>query len=205
MLSLLRAVLPRTCPGCGGNLGSGAGLCAVCRDGLRAEVSASSTLTREREAHLVSLGRYDARLRRAVRALKYEGSREVALAFAGALAPAVPREWHPNAVCAVPLHPSREQRRGYNQAELLARAVARELALPCSPLLRRTRATRQQAKLHADARRANLRGAFEAVAAVPPRVLLVDDVLTTGATLRECAAVLRGAGAERVYFLVAAR
>ncbi len=203
-LGWLRALLPQPCPGCGAGLGARAGLCQVCLGALHAEVLSHSPLTRVASPHLVSLGRYAGPLRRAVRALKYGGSREVAGALGARLAAGVPPAWAPQAVCAVPLHAGRERRRGYNQAELLARALAAELKVPCRPLLRRTRATRQQARLHADERRANLEGAFEATGRAPLRVLLVDDVLTTGSTLTECERVLRAAGAERVFFAVAA-
>ena len=200
----LRALLPQPCPGCGASLGASAGLCPSCLNALRPELLSHSPLTRRIEPHLVSLGRYTGPLRRSVRALKYGGSREVAGALGRALAAGVPPFWAPQAVCAVPLHPARQRGRGYNQAELLARALAAELGVPCRPLLRRTRSTRQQARLHAGERRANLAGAFEASGPAPPRVLLIDDVLTTGSTLAECERVLRAAGAGQVFFAVVA-
>jgi predicted amidophosphoribosyltransferase len=100
----------------------------------------------------------------------------------------------------VPLHSARERERGYNQAAALAEALASELAAPRWPgALRRTRATAAQAQLGGPARRRNLAGAF--CAAHPERlagrrVLIVDDVLTTGATLEGCLDVLAGAGAH---------
>ncbi len=111
----------------------------------------------------------------------------------------------------VPLHWRRLLRRRYNQSALLANALARQTGIACTPdALRRRRATPTQGGLTAPQRRANVRGAFElhprrSAAIVGRRVLLVDDVLTTGATLDEAARVLRRAGAADVYALAVAR
>lgn len=108
----------------------------------------------------------------------------------------------------VPLHASRLRERGYNQALELARPLARALAIPLRhDVLLRTRATPAQANLDAKARRQNLRGAFSIVenAALPEHVAIVDDVMTTGATLRECARTLCRAGVARVDVWALAR
>ena len=105
-------------------------------------------------------------------------------------------------VACVPMHKKRRKRRGYNHAELLARDVAARLNLPYVDALERTRNTRQQARLDDHARRVNLRGAFQVSTSVAGRrIILVDDVCTTGSTARECAKALKSAGAERVYLL----
>lgn len=108
----------------------------------------------------------------------------------------------------VPLHASRLRDRGYNQALELARPLARALAIPLRhDALLRIRATPAQANLNAKARRRNLRGAFSIVnnAALPEHVAVIDDVMTTGATLRECARVLKRAGVARVDVWALAR
>ena len=108
----------------------------------------------------------------------------------------------------VPMHPVRERVRGYNQSERLARVVAAELGLPLLPrVLVRARSTRPQVGLSEDARRTNLRGAF--AVKQPERVagktlLLIDDVVTSGSSLHECAAALNAAGAKAVYALTLA-
>jgi ComF family protein len=118
----------------------------------------------------------------------------------------VPLHWQIDAVVPVPLHRSRQRRRGYNQAEIAARVVARDLGLPLdSSLLRRERQTPAQAHLDAEARAQNLRGAFVVEGTPPPAVLVVDDITTTGSTFEEAALTLRAAGAARAYALALAR
>ncbi len=114
----------------------------------------------------------------------------------------------PAALLCVPLHESRLRERGYNQALELAKPLARALHLPLHPhALRRIRSTQAQSGLDARARRRNLRGAFEIDPAqtLPTHVALLDDVMTTGSTLRECARVLRKAGVQRVDVWALAR
>lgn len=120
-------------------------------------------------------------------------------------------------VVPVPLHWLRRWRRGYNQAERIARPLARLLGVPCREVLRRRRATRPQTGLAREERLANPRGAFALRSGfggavrgrrhrpAGRRVLLVDDVVTTGATLRAAAEVLRRAGAREVVAVAAAR
>src|SRR5438445_173292 len=118
-----------------------------------------------------------------------------------------------DALIPVPLHAARLRERGYNQALELAKPLSREFGIALAPdLLRRTRATPAQANLDANARRRNLRGAFELNkstlvdnAALPAHIALVDDVMTTGATLRECARTLKRAGVARVDIWALAR
>jgi ComF family protein len=107
----------------------------------------------------------------------------------------------------LPLHAKRLGTRGYNQALELARPIARAWQLPLrASLLKRIRATSPQSELDAAARRRNVRGAFAADAAVRDRrILLIDDVITTGATVGEAAATLLDAGAIEVQVLAVAR
>ena len=108
----------------------------------------------------------------------------------------------------VPLHPARERERGFNQAELLARALSQHRGIPLRPVLQRIRYTTTQTQFDREERMANLAGAFRLRRDADVRdcrVLLVDDVLTTGSTLSECAAVLKRSGALSVHAATAAR
>jgi predicted amidophosphoribosyltransferase len=137
--------------------------------------------------------------------LKFSGWRAVADALAAAMlatgpGPAV------DAVTWVPLARRRLAERGYDQAKALAAATARGLDVAILPLLKRAVSTPPQAQRSAAERRAAMAGAFVAsVDRVPPRILLVDDVLTTGATAAACADTLRRSGAQEVHVLAAAR
>lgn len=111
-------------------------------------------------------------------------------------------------IMAVPLHPRRLRARGYNQSLLMAREMGRISGIPLSiDDLARVKATRPQFELKHDEREENVRGAFRVTrpAAVEgKRILLIDDVYTTGSTVRECAKVLKKAGAEAVFVATAA-
>jgi len=114
----------------------------------------------------------------------------------------------PDLMVPIPLHPRRRLGRGFNQAELLCRDLQSHFdGLPWASVLRRKRPTRAQSELPADRRRGNVRGAFD-ITRLPPgtsHVSLVDDVMTTGSTLNECARVLKRGGVRRVDVWVVAR
>lgn len=139
-----------------------------------------------------------------VRRLKYSGVGQLA-AFMGEDMVRAHRFIEPtgaDCVTCVPMHKKRRKRRGYNHAELLARDVAARLNLPYIEALERTRNTKQQARLDDHARRINLKDAFRVTGPVAGRrILLVDDVCTTGSTARACAKALKSAGAARVFLL----
>lgn len=165
------------------------------------------------------LGPYDGPMGVAVRALKYGSATRLAPWLGGALAelasdaasngpwatqgPKGP--WSPQLVCAVPLHEGKRLRRGYNQAELVANALAACSGVPVFRGLERPRATIPQAGSGRVARIGNVAGAFRCRPLRARRVLLVDDVLTTGATAHACAVALHAAGAAEVKLAVIAR
>lgn len=198
MHRLLTSFTP--CPVCASRSSGQGGACGPCLDTLFNACHLPG---------LLALGQYAGNLEQAVLALKFQGVQRLALPLAGELARQVRlRGWQPQALTCVPLHPSRQRERGYNQAELLARQAARMLRLPFLQLLGRTRATRQQAQLSPAARRANTQAAFSLSARVPAvlpaRVLLIDDVLTTGATIDSCRQALLQAGVAQVLVAVVA-
>ena len=153
---------------------------------------------------------YEGVARDALHALKFRGRRAVAGPLAGLLL----EQWQAalaaadiDALVPVPLGRARERERGFNQAALVAKRLAAALGVPLRPRwLVRCRPTQPQTDLGAAERRANVRGAFAADTAVAGRhVVIVDDVLTTGATASECARILKLAGARRVGVLAVAR
>jgi ComF family protein len=144
--------------------------------------------------------------REAVHALKFEGRHAIS-SMMGLLMTQAVLGTDCDLIAPVPLHRSRRRDRGYDQATMLARRIATRLDKPCRrTLLRRTRKTQQQALLDGIKRQENVRGAFAARERLGGEtVLLVDDVLTTGATMSAAAGAARAAGAGRVIGCVFAR
>jgi len=173
------------------------GVCARCR--------------REPPAYdrLLAYGSYAGPLRRAVQLLKYRGVESLGDRL-GRLSAGTYRQHGVEADCivAAPLHWNRRRERGFNQAELLARPLAAETGLPLVRALVRVRPTVPQAGLTRKQRTTNLRGAFRARSRVgvrDKRIVVVDDVATTGATFEACARALKRAGAAEVTGLAIAR
>ena len=176
--------------------------CAVCRE------------ARPQFERACAYGSYEGELRELVHLLKYDQVVPAAGVLGGMLAGAIAKLGLPEPVLMipVPLHPLKRRQRRFNQAELIARAAIKRLALPGAELatnvLLRRRATVSQIGLTRPQRAENIRGAFRV--AHPEKIagrgiLLVDDVLTTGITASECARVLRKAGAGRVWVATVAR
>nr|MDQ3045072.1 ComF family protein [Chloroflexota bacterium] len=184
---------PPWCLGCGIPLALGHCACANTPPGV--------TLIR-------SVGSYEGWLREAIIAFKYQDERARADHLGAHLSDRLPTLGGLDALTFVPLHRSRQRRRGYNQSELLARVAGASAGLRVLTTLSRTRETAPQVGLHASQRQQNVRGAFSPVAGVSInglRLGLIDDVLTTGATIGECATALGEAGARSVSVLVLAR
>ncbi|MBV9852891.1 MAG: ComF family protein [Armatimonadetes bacterium] len=191
-------------------------LCARCGLGLSPEGGGCHHCALRRPAfdRARAMGAYEGVLRAAVHQFKYRDRPQMAeplgllLADHARAQSVALHDLRFDALLPVPMHPIRRRLRGYNQSERLARVLARDLGLPLEvKSLIRTRATRPQVGLTGDARRHNLRGAFAVPrpAKVAGRtLLLVDDVVTTGSTLSECAAILKAAGAKAVYALTLA-
>ena len=172
-----------------------AGQCALCRLGANGF------------DQVYSFGSYEGSLRRLIHLFKFEGMQPLRKPLGEFLALALPRETNFDAIVPMPLHWRRRWERGFNQSELLAAEIGRRWNAPVRRIVRRKRATAPQAGLTSAQRRLNVRGAFS----VKPgslkgmRILLVDDVLTTGATASACARALKRAGASHVSFLALAR
>ena len=213
-MRLLDLLLPPACAGCGR---SGALLCPGCASRFRAPSDMRDRFVAPDagivvgDALLLAVAAfaYEGPMRRALAALKYSGASRLAPPLADAALPALRALLMvagPAAVLVpVPVHAERRAARGYNQAELIGRQLSRGSALPLSPVLERTRPTTKQHRLNRAARLGNLRGAFAVALRPPPTVVLVDDIITTTATLEACASVLLDAGCAGVYGLAVAR
>jgi ComF family protein len=189
------------CRQCGAPLAENGGLCPGCR------------LVPPAFAHARAVALHHGPLAEAVRRFKYDGRYALGPGLAALLAREAPPEllgWA-DLAAPVPLHPWRLLRRGFNQAQVLARGLEKTGGLTVAPrLLQRLRHTRPQVGLPPRERAANVAGAFGvnprlAHLAQGRRVLLLDDVLTTGATVGECARVLLAAGAAEVSVLTLTR
>jgi len=214
-MGLLDLLLPPACAGCGrfGQL-----VCDDCLSGFRAATAPDDWFVAADPGAMVgdalelavAAFAHGGTLRRALQRLKYGGSGRIAVPLARAAAPALEaltRVCGPLPLVPVPVHEARLRQRGYNQAALLADALGAGTGLPVLDLLERRRATARQHGLGKAARLHNLRGAFALRdgARSPEGVILVDDILTTSATLESCAGVLRAAGAASVCGFAIAR
>ena len=155
-----------------------------------------------------SYGSYEGPLRKLIHLFKFEKVHTLAGPLAKFMARALPREERFDVIVPMPLHWTRRWQRGFNQSELLGREIGRRWNVPVKNAVRRAKATHPQAGLTNAKRRANVRGAFaprRGAQLKGARVLLVDDVMTTGATSAACARALKRAGAAHVALLAVAR
>ena len=153
-------------------------------------------------------GSYEGLLREWIHLYKYGRIKTMARPLGELLARAVPRDEQFDAIVPVPLHWRRQWQRGFNQSELLARGLSHRLGIPVVKALRRVRATEAQAGLSNTGRRRNVTAAFRARrgrSLAGRRILLIDDVMTTGSTGAACAIALKRAGAARVALVTVAR
>jgi ComF family protein len=172
------------------------GRCGLCRLGLQGFDA------------VYSYGSYEGTLRELVHLFKYGGVRPLAGTFGKFLAQALPRETSFDVVVPMPLHWFKKWQRGFNQSDVLAREIGKKWNVPVRNVVRRKKATRPQSGLTNAKRRANMQGAFgmpRGRSLAGMRVLLVDDVVTTGATASACARVLKRAGAAHGALLALAR
>lgn len=207
---LLNLIYPPKCPFCGRVLNPGEeGLCSSCQKSLPWVDKPAKTVD-FCDGCLSPLW-YRDNVRRAVHSFKFRGGQGHSRFFGMVMAQALRDQWEEPAdlIVWVPLSRKHLRKRGYDQAELLARRVGELTGLPVEQGLTKVRETGTQSRLEQDsARRANVLGAYAANPEVElkgKRVILVDDVCTSGATVSECASCLRMAGAASVVALTFAR
>lgn len=232
-MNLFDLLFPKTCVGCGK---FGSYFCADCIKEIKQTELVCPFCERPSLGGVVhsvckrkyglgglwSLGIYEGSLRKAIQKLKYKWVSEIAKE----LVDITIEYWAKNSpilldkikkdqgkswiVTAVPLHPTRQNWRGFNQSELLAKLFAKKLGLRYETILKRIRNTTPQMKLHASQRKSNIKNAFALSPSmnhelITNNLLLVDDVWTTGSTLKECCYVLKRNGAKQVWALTIAR
>lgn len=218
---LLDLVFPRTCAGCereGGYFCDeceddaprlGPPQCRVCSAPSRDALCAWCQSANQPFNGITAPYRWTGIVQELVYSLKYRNVRASAPRLAELMsAHLMEKSMDADIMAPVPLHPCRERERGYNQSELLALGISKSTGIPmANGLLARVRNTPPQVTMTSpEERRQNVVEAFECVGDVAgKRVLLVDDVVTTGATVAECAAQLRKAGAEAIWVLSLAR
>jgi ComF family protein len=213
VVALLDLLLPPACAGCGR---VGALLCRECRatltgpsdPGGRFLAPDAGVVIGDALQLAVAAFAYEGPTRRALAALKYTGASRLAPILAQCASPTLAHLMTisgPASLVPVPLHPERQRARGYNQAALLARCLGKYCNAPIADALARVRPTTKQHRLNRVARLRNLRDAFTVVVRPPRVAILVDDIITTSATVEACASVLRAAGCESVYGFALAR
>ncbi len=197
-LSRLKLVKPPLCPGCGGEIDTALELCSNC---LREEPRVWDKA--------ISMFSHEGLARQLLHRFKYRDTPEVARAF-GLLAAETLKAtgYKPQSLVPVPLHWTRSFMRGFNQAELICKVMSEQTGIPVEHALRRSRRTKQQAKLSRNERKKNLIEAFS----INDRkfhnkgtILLFDDVMTTGSTLQAASQVLKDNGAKEIIIMVIAR
>lgn len=172
------------------------GRCRLCRNGLTSFDA------------LYCVGAYEGRLRNLIHLFKFDHMRQLDRPLGRFLRTGLPLEIQFDLIVPTPLHWRKRLTRGFNQADLLARELSRSTGIPVVKALRKARATIAQSTLTGPERRRNVKGAFRvknAAELFQKRILLVDDVYTTGATANACAKVLKDAGAQSVAVLTLAR
>ncbi|NMA92696.1 MAG: ComF family protein [Firmicutes bacterium] len=208
---ICRAILPATalpgppcCPRCRAKVPMAGPYCPRCgsfHPGAKDCCPGNSPLR-----SLFALSFYRGEFRKMLHRLKYRGGRHLARPLGEWLGMALLEVgWTPDLVTYIPLHPRKLTRRGYNQAELVARRVAVLLKVPLVPALKKVKDNPSQTGLSRRERHRNVAGTFASLEVIPPgnSLLLVDDIYTTGATMKEAAAVLSRPG-MKIYGAVAA-
>lgn len=210
---LLELIFPSRCRICGSS--SQDPICATCFASFpRINRQNSTTGTATDSARVDcdfdkvrSGGLYSGALKEAIRILKYKNGRRLAPQLADFISESTSDLMADlDAVAYVPLSPSKEARRGYNQSKLIAKELARIFGKPLYTGLAKTKPVAEQNKLGLSERAQNVKGAFCARVPIPGLAIgLVDDVFTTGSTTSECALELKKAGASKVYVLTVAK
>lgn len=190
-------------------------ICAVCGKDINTKSMLCDKCKREFESLLymktqndtLCLYQYDSVVREVIHKLKYDNRADLAKLLGERIYKSIlNKEVKVDMITWVPIHEKRLQTRGYDQAMLMAQDVAKRLDLPCTKLLDRTKETKPQYNLGKEERIENISGAFEfcGVNISGKRIILIDDICTTGITMSECAKLIKNAGGEVLKLAFAA-
>lgn len=209
-MSFMKWMYPSSCILCGEPKTEAYGMCSVCWEKMQKIGKGRRVRHRHSIGAELCAAKYRDELKTAIIMLKFYGKRENIAPIAQIMREAW--EAHglakPDCITYVPLSPLQQYRRGFNQSEELARIIAEEWELPFIPTLRRSIFSRRQSTLNTEQRRINAKRSFHARKACDltgKRVLLIDDIVTTGATVNACASQLHSIGAEHIWVLAAAK
>lgn len=220
-MNILDLLFPRRCLGCGK---VGKYFCDTCGSSIRVIEQNESIcpmcgrpaidgathprcISRYSLDGLTSIFHYDGIIRQAVKTLKYRRVSDLASEFVSLVSASSVPHPDPCILVPIPLHPSRQKERGYNQAEILGKLLAEKLNISiATDILKRAKKTVPQVEMKKrEARLTNMKGVFAVYHAPPEHVVLFDDVFTTGATMRSAANMLKRAGAKYVWAVTIAR
>ena len=187
---LFEKVAPPVCKKCGQVLNAEDENCASCFGKSFYFVSNESVFM------------YDELMRDLLRDMKFRNKKRIATGLGKLWAKLIKMPDEEFVLTWLPMHPKKQKERGFNQAEVMAKVIAQALGLSCRSILRRTVDTPAQAGLHPKLRQENVRDAFEinrGLTIHDANIVVIDDIFTTGASLNECARVLKEGGANNIY------
>jgi len=205
---IINFIWPPHCAGCGELLTLRANR-LICGNCLKIINQEGPSFENYSNCKVICSARYESVCKNVIVEFKFRGSRTIAKSLAQIMTDDLLKysgTFVPDLIAPVPLHTKRKRERGFNQSELISKWISKILKIPCKKsFLKRTRNTPSQRALGKGERVKNVTGAFKSENAAGKNILLVDDVLTTGATMFECAKTLKKAGAKKVLALAFAK
>ena len=204
--TLMDLIFPPRCIFCRAVIPSGAQICKKCDEEIQ-HINAVKSMNVPVAGKTISCAvpySYDGQVRQSIIRFKFQGQKQFAAFYAEKIGEQIQKSYGNlkfDAITSVPISSKRRKLRGYNQSELIARAVSKQINLPYRDYLRKVTDNKEQHKLCEMERRKNVRGVYRPLhedEIIGKKILLIDDIVTTGATLCECVSVLFQSGAAEV-------